>query len=54
MGRRKLEVKRMNTTVTIRCDLKDQAKELNFNLSKLLEKAIEEEIKNHEKVYKKK
>lgn len=49
MGRPKLtneEERRMKTTVTIRMDLKEQAKSLNINLSKLLEKAILKEVKN--------
>lgn len=49
MGRKKLEIKRMNTTVTIREDLKNEAKEQNFNLSKLLEDAIQKELKKKKK-----
>ncbi|MDT2522897.1 type II toxin-antitoxin system CcdA family antitoxin [Enterococcus raffinosus] len=44
MGRKKLEIKRMNTNVTIREDLKNEAKKNDINLSKLLEKAIEREL----------
>ncbi len=44
MGRKKLEIKRMNTTVTIREDLKNNAKKRNLNLSKLLEEAIIKEL----------
>lgn len=44
MGRKKLEIKRMNTNVTIREDLKNEAKKQGINLSKLLEKAIEREL----------
>lgn len=44
LGRKKLEIKRMNTNVTIREDLKNEAKRQGINLSRLLEKALEKEI----------
>lgn len=44
MGRKKLEIRRMNTNVTIREDLKNEAKRQGINLSKLLEKALEKEL----------
>ena len=49
MGRKKLEIKRMNTNVTIREDLKEEAKRLNINLSQLLEKAIIQKLSENGK-----
>ncbi|MBO0453882.1 MULTISPECIES: type II toxin-antitoxin system CcdA family antitoxin [Enterococcus] len=49
MGRKKLEIKRMNTNVTIRQDLKEEAKRFNINLSQLLEKAIIQKLSEIEK-----